>query len=56
MKNTTPKIPMVLPTNSIWFCKSPSIGAHNHAIKAPTIIIGIPTPMVIALDANDQIV
>lgn len=51
MKNTTPKIPIKLPTNSTVFCMSPSNGAHNHAIKAPTTIIGIPTPKLISLEA-----
>ena len=52
MKNTTPKIPIKLPTNSTIPCISVSIGAHNQAIKAPTTIIGIPTPTVISLEAN----
>ena len=51
MKNTTPKIPMRLPTNSTVLCISTANGAQSHAINAPTTIIGIPTPTVICLEA-----
>lgn len=51
MKNTTPRIPIRLPTNSIVLWNSDSRGAQINAIKAPTTIIGIPTPTVIALEA-----
>jgi len=54
MKNTTPKIPIKLPTNSTVFCISPSKGAQSHAMSAPTTIIGIPTPTVIALEAMQK--
>lgn len=54
MKNTTPKIPMRLPTNSTVFCISPSRGAQIQAISTPTTIIGIPTPTVIALEAMQK--
>jgi len=51
MKKTTPKIPIRLPTNSMVSSNSASAGAHNSAIKAPTTIIGMPTPTLIALEA-----
>ncbi len=51
MKKTTPKIPIKLPTNSIVPLNSISAGAHNNTIKAPTTIIGIPTPIEISLEA-----
>jgi len=35
----------MVPLNSI------SAGAHNRTIKAPTTIIGIPTPIEISLEA-----
>ncbi len=51
MKNTAPRIPIRLPTNSTVLPNSASAGAHNNAINPPTIIIGIPTPTQIALEA-----
>ena len=51
MKNTTPNMPIKLPTNSTVSDSSGSRGAHKSAIKAPTTIIGIPTPAQIFLDA-----
>jgi len=52
MKNTTPKIPIRLPTNSIVDANSGSSGGQKIAIRAPTAIIGMPTPTVIAFDAT----
>ena len=50
IKNATPRIPIKLPTNSAVEPNSTSAGAHNNAIKAPTAIMGIPTPKLIALE------
>ena len=50
IKNATPRIPIKLPTNSTVEPNSTSAGAHNNAIKAPTAIMGIPTPKLIALE------
>lgn len=51
MKKTTPRIPIRLPTNSMVSTSSISIGANINTIRAPTIIIGIPTPIQIFLEA-----
>ena len=51
MKKTTPSIPIRLPINSMVSTSSISIGANISTIRAPTIIIGIPTPIQIFLEA-----
>ena len=43
-------MPIKLPINSTVDPNSASAGAHNHAISAPTAIIGIPTPKLICLE------
>ena len=50
IKNTTPRMPIKLPTNSTVEPNSVSAGAHSKAISAPTTIIGIPTPKLICLE------
>ena len=50
IRKTTPRIPIKLPINSTVEPNSASAGAHNSAINAPTTIIGIPTPKLIALE------
>ncbi len=52
MKNATPNTPIKLPTNSTRDCILPSLGAQSMAIKAPTTIMGIPTPAVMDLDTT----
>ena len=51
MNNTTPMIPIKLPTNSTVSLTSPTTGAQKTAIKKPVTIIGIPIPTVICFDA-----
>ena len=51
MNNMTPIIPIKLPMNSTVSLTSPTTGAQKIAIKKPVIIIGIPIPTVICLDA-----
>ena len=56
MNNTTPIIPIKLPTNSTVSLTSPTSGAQKIAIKKPVIIIGIPIPTVICFDTMFSIV
>lgn len=51
MKIITPSIPIRLPRNSIVSLRSACIGAKKKASITPTIIIGIPTPAEICLEA-----
>ena len=51
MNNTTPIIPIKLPTNSTVSLTSPASAAKKIAIKNPVMIIGIPIPIVICFDA-----
>jgi len=51
MNNTTPIIPIKLPTNSTVSLTSPASGAPKIAIKKPVTIIGTPIPTVICFDA-----
>lgn len=55
MKNTTPKMPIRLPTNSKMPADAGSSIGQKMAMSAPTTIIGMPTPTVIALDATSRI-
>lgn len=52
MKNTAPRIPITLPTNSIVDSIPSAAGAANIATSAPTTIMGIPTPTVMAFEVT----
>ena len=47
---TTPNIPIRLPTNSIVDTTPSASGAMSNAMNAPKMIIGNPTPKMIAFE------
>ena len=47
---TTPNIPIKLPTNSIVETTPSASGAMSNAMNAPKMIIGNPTPKMIAFE------
>ena len=56
MNKKTPIMPIKLPMNSTVSLISPTSGVRKIAIKKPVMIIGIPIPTVICLDAIFPIV